>query len=90
MKIRHQLYSLLLTLSSFGALAADNQLTAQEQQDGWQLLFNGKDLSQWRNFKQQGLSDKWVIEDGAIKLSGKGGGDILTKAQYQDFDLKLD
>lgn len=90
MKIRHQLYAMLLTLGSFNALAADNQLTTQEQQDGWQLLFDGKDLSQWRNFKQEGLSDKWVIEDGAIKLSGKGGGDILTKAQYQDFDLKLD
>ncbi|MCS4308099.1 hypothetical protein M2404_002447 [Rheinheimera pacifica] len=90
MKIRHQLYALLLTLGSFSALAADNQLTAQEQQDGWQLLFDGKDLSQWRNFKQEGLSDKWVVENGTIKLTGKGGGDILTKAQYQDFDLKLD
>lgn len=90
MKIRHQLYAMLLTLGSFSALATDNQLSPQEQRDGWQLLFNGKDLSQWRNFKQQGLSDKWVIEDGAIKLSGKGGGDILTKAQYKDFDLKLD
>ncbi|HEX5792320.1 MAG TPA: DUF1080 domain-containing protein [Rheinheimera sp.] len=90
MKIRHQLYALLLTLGSCSALAADNQLSPQEQQDGWQLLFDGKDLSQWRNFKQDGLSDKWVIEDGTIKLTGKGGGDILTKAQYQNFDLKLE
>ena len=39
MKIRHQLYAMLLTLGSFNALAADNQLTTQEQQDGWQLQF---------------------------------------------------
>lgn len=71
-------------------LAADNQLSAREQSDGWQLLFDGKDLSQWRNFKQDGLSDKWVIDGGAIKLTGAGGGDILTKARYQDFDLRLD
>jgi sugar phosphate isomerase/epimerase len=71
-------------------LATDNQLSRQEQAEGWQLLFDGKDLSQWRNFKQEGLSEKWVIEDGAIKLSGAGGGDILTKARYQDFDLRLD
>ncbi len=90
MNIRHQLYALLLTLGSFGTLAADNQLSPQEQRDGWQLLFDGKDLSQWRNFRQEGLSQQWVIADGAIKLTGKGGGDILTKAQYQNFDLKLE
>ena len=71
-------------------LAIDNRLNRQERDDGWQLLFDGKDLSQWRNFKRDGLSDKWVIEDGAIKLIGAGGGDILTRARYQDFDLRLD
>ncbi|MFT3756425.1 MAG: DUF1080 domain-containing protein [Pseudoxanthomonas sp.] len=88
--MKRQLCFLLLTLASFGAFATDNQLSKQEQDDGWKLLFDGKDLSQWRNFKQDGLSDKWGIEDGAIKLTGKGGGDILTKARYQDFELKLD
>src|SRR5690606_26549642 len=72
-------------------LATDNRLSAQEEADGWQLLFDGNDLSQWRNFKQEGMSDKWVIEDGAIKLAaGGGGGDILTRAKYEDFDLRLD
>ena len=87
---RFYLPALLLAFSSFSALAADNQLSAEEQRNGWQLLFDGKDMSQWRNFKQQGLSKQWIIEDGAMKLNGKGGGDILTKAQYQNFDLKLD
>lgn len=71
-------------------LPADNQLSRQEQAEGWQLLFDGKDLSQWRTFKQEGLSEHWVIEDGAIKLTAAGGGDILTRARYQDFDLRLD
>lgn len=90
MDTRHRLYALLLAIASFGALASDNQLTREEQEDGWQLLFDGKDLSQWRNFKGDGLSDGWVIEDGAIKLTGAGGGDILTRARYRDFDLRLD
>ena len=71
-------------------IAVDNQLSRQERAEGWQLLFDGKDLSQWRNFKGDGLSDKWVVEDGAIKLAGAGGGDILTRAKYRDFDLRLD
>ncbi|TWG91094.1 sugar phosphate isomerase/epimerase [Luteimonas sp. J16] len=71
-------------------VAADNQLTAQEREAGWQLLFDGRDLSQWRNFKQDGVSDQWVVEDGAIKLAGAGGGDLVTRARYGDFDLRLD
>lgn len=75
---------------SLGAAAADNQLTVQEKADGWQLLFDGNSMTQWRNFKQTGLSDKWQIDQGAMKLTGKGGGDILTKAQYGDFELQLE
>lgn len=81
---------LLCSGLSLNAVAADNQLTAQEQTDGWQLLFDGKDRSQWRNFKQTDISALWQIEDGALKLSGKGGGDILTKATFENFELKLD
>ena len=71
-------------------LAADNRLGSRERDEGWQLLFDGQDLSQWRNFKQDGLSGNWVVEDGAIRLAAGGGGDLLTKARYQDFDLRLD
>lgn len=90
MKIRTYLGALLLSACSTQALAADNQLSAEEQADGWQLLFDGESLSQWRNFKQTALSPQWQIEDGAIKLAGKGGGDILTKTRYQNFELTLE
>jgi hypothetical protein len=75
---------------SLPALAADNQLTEEEKSQGWQLLFNGSDMQQWRNFQKPDLSDKWQIEDGAMKLTAAGGGDILTKQQYQNFELMLD
>ncbi|WP_448213574.1 3-keto-disaccharide hydrolase [Colwellia sp. MEBiC06753] len=72
------------------AHAADNQLTKQERKDGWSLLFNGKDMSQWRNFKSDSLNPQWKIEDNAMTLTGKGGGDILTKKIYTNFELVLD
>ncbi|MGP4763507.1 3-keto-disaccharide hydrolase, partial [Klebsiella pneumoniae] len=56
----------------------------------WSLLFNGKDMQQWRNFKSDSLSPLWVIDQDSIKLTGKGGGDILTKKTYTDYDLMLD
>ena len=68
----------------------DNSLTVEEVNDGWELLFNGKDMDQWRNFKKPGLSPKWIVENGTMKLSGPGGGDVLTKKSYTNFDLRLE
>ncbi|MGQ8365528.1 3-keto-disaccharide hydrolase [Glaciecola sp. 1036] len=83
-------FSLFLILLSSFIYASDNQLTPREKADGWQLLFDGKDMSQWRNFKQADLNPLWVIEDGAMKLSGPNGGDIITKNSYKNFDFKID
>lgn len=75
---------------SLPVFADDNQLTAQEKADGWQLLFNGKDMSQWRTFKQPTVQEKWQIEDGAITLTAGGGGDLISKKSYKNFELTLD
>lgn len=80
----------LVSVLSQPAFAADNQLTAEEQADGWQLLFNGKDMSQWRSFKQPTVNEKWQIEDGAITLTLGGGGDLISKESYKNFELTLD
>jgi hypothetical protein len=71
-------------------LAQDNTLSKAEQAQGWQLLFNGQNMEQWRNFKKPDLNDKWRVENGEMKLVDKGSGDILTKKAYQNFDLRLE
>lgn len=81
------LFLLLLTLPIFAEEI--NTLSPQEKAEGWQLLFNGKDLSSFRMFR----SDKkpgpgWRIEDGILTKTGKiPGGDIVTKEKYGDFTL---
>jgi len=72
------------------------KLTAAEQAAGWRLLFDGT-TNGWRGFKKQGFPDKgWVIENGAIKhvssggQPGQGGGDIITSATFNDFDLTFE
>ena len=75
-----------LLLLSINTFAKDNSLTQDEKALGWQLLFNGKDMSQWRNFKKPDLNNKWQVENGVIKLTAKGGGDILTKKTYENFE----
>ncbi|HEY1872218.1 MAG TPA: DUF1080 domain-containing protein, partial [Chitinophagaceae bacterium] len=32
------------------AFAQNNSLTAKEKQEGWRLLFNGKDLQGWHSY----------------------------------------
>lgn len=80
----------LLSVMSVSVFADDNQLTAQEKADGWQLLFDGIDMSQWRSFKQPTVNEKWQIEDGAITLTASGGGDLISKKTYKNFELTLD
>jgi hypothetical protein len=77
-------------ISSFYSLAQDNTLTDEERSQGWKLLFNGNDMSQWRNFKKEDLNEQWHVENGTMQLTGKGGGDILTKNIYQHFDLLIE
>jgi hypothetical protein len=91
------------TLFLFGAMAAaavafvscggakPNELTAEEQQDGWQLLFDGQTLNGWRDYNGTELTGPWTVVDGAIEAEGKGGdasGYIVTDKEYANFDLK--
>ncbi len=80
----------LFSVISMPILAADNQLTAEEKSAGWQLLFNGKDISQWRTFKEPKVNAKWTVEDGAIALTAGGGGDLISQQSYKNFELTLD
>jgi len=81
---------LLGIATSSSVFAQDNILTPEEKSQGWQLLFNGKDMSHWRNFKKDNIDNKWQVSQGEMKLTEKGAGDILTKKAYKNFDLKLD
>jgi len=84
----------LLVVSLLPLRAADaplNTLTDAEKAAGWKLLFDGKDASQsWRGYQKEGLSELWAVEDGALVLQGKGGGNIVTREQYESFEFSID
>lgn len=73
-----------------------NTLSAAEKAAGWKLLFDGKTTNGWRGFHADAFpAQGWVVDDGAIKrvatLKGPGaGGDIITAAEYGNFELALD
>jgi len=88
----------LLALATVPALAGpqrtpSNTLTARERAEGWQLLFNGRDLDGWQSFGG-GAPSSWAARDSTLVLtssSGKmSGGDLVTSDSYGAFELVLD
>lgn len=65
-----------------------NTLTSAEREAGWQLLFDGTALDAWRGFRHDSVPAGWVAEEGAIMLTQRAG-DLITKAQFKDFELRL-
>lgn len=79
-----------------GATTA-NTLTGKEQNDGWQLLFNGSSTAGWHTYGKSGIGSAWKVDGDALRLdasakknSGATGGDIVTDNEYADFHLKYD
>ena len=71
-----------------------NHLTEEEIQEGWELLFDGKTTEKWRGINSvQFPKHGWVIRDGQLCIEASGGGEsqvggaIITKEQYDDFEL---
>jgi hypothetical protein len=83
----------LASLLATGALtlpaAQPNTLIADEQKDGWTLLFDGRTTQGWHTFKKTTFPAKgWVIEDGCLKHLDKGGdGDLISDGEFEEFDL---
>lgn len=72
-----------------------NQLSAQEQAQGYKLLFNGKDFSGWRVARSTEAPNKrWSVVDGEMRVSksdgSETGNDIVTTENFAAFELVFD
>ncbi len=96
MKPKHFLWTAILLqgLLLISCGPKDNLLTDQEKQEGWKLLFDGKTLDGWRDFKGEGvITAPWTAEKGTLTALGKGSdstGYIVTTNQYSNFILTFD
>lgn len=86
--------------SSPPAQTENNTLTADEQNAGWKLLFDGKTFDGWRGIGRPSVpTHLWRVEDGAIRKVNTGeveslsdgqpaeGGDLMTIDTYENFEL---
>lgn len=96
--MKHLIY-LLMCISLIGMAGCSssknskiNTLSKKEIKKGWELLFDGKSLGNWKTFNG-GEVTGWKIIDGELHNSGIGsdhGGDIITKKEYQNFELYME
>ena len=78
----------------------NNVLSDAQKAAGWVSLFDGKNLTGWRNFKKQTIGSGWIVDNGTIHLNAKknpdggwqtkDGGDIITDGEYENFELELE
>jgi hypothetical protein len=66
-----------------------NALSEEEEAAGWRLLFDGESLEHWRSYQEEEVDEGWAIENGCLARVGWGG-DIITREQFADFELKLE
>jgi hypothetical protein len=66
-----------------------NVLTPAEKAAGWKLLFDGVTTNGWRGFKRQDVPAGWVAQGGELRRVAAAG-DLITKDQFQNFDLVFD
>ena len=76
---------------------APNTLTPPERAAGWQLLWDGKTTAGWRSAKSEDFpTHGWAIRDGVLTVhenggeESAGGGDIITRERYANFELVVD
>ncbi len=74
-----------------------NALTDAEQEAGWQLLFEGTTLDEWRGFRRDSVPAGWTVENGAMHFTGEVSREdgepprtLVTTDAYSDFDLRVE
>jgi hypothetical protein len=80
--------------SEIDLTAADNTLTDREQENGWQLLFDGKTFKGWHGYNIKETPSIWSVTDGCFMVDGKGGReeqrDLVTDKIYRKFAFTVE
>jgi len=57
----------------------------------WTALFDGKSTDTLRGYKSDKFPEGWEVEGNVLHvLPGKHGGDLMTKEQFDDFELSYE
>ena len=73
---------------------SNNQLSNKERKEGWELLFDGKTVAQWRGYRKKDTGGgRWQAKDGCLAVPAndgqdtRGARDIVSTKAYENFEL---
>jgi len=81
---------------SLNVIGQQNILTTKEREDGWKLLFNGKDLQGWHSYMAKKPGKAWQVQNGNIFLNKNKSSvsndfaDLVTDDEFENFDFKVE
>lgn len=62
----------------------------EKSADDVKILFDGSSLDAWRGYAAEPVGKGWTIDDKTLHFDGSGGGDIVTKEEFADFELTFE
>lgn len=69
----------------------ENQLTEVEREQGWRLLFNGRNTDGWHSFKRPQALPGWKVDQGVLVCHDPSqAGDLCTDDPFEWFELELE
>jgi len=74
-----------LFLKEIKPAEATASLRGDDAEQGFESVFNGKDLTGWA-----GPVENYEVVDGAIQCKAGKGGTLFTEAEYEDFAVRLE
>ena len=91
-KLEHQQQELNDPLDLSGVLQGDRTAIQANGKGKWESLFDGRNLDKWKSASTNGPPNEgWVIDNGVLSVvSGRTGGDIITRDTYEHFEFKLE
>jgi Domain of Unknown Function (DUF1080) len=84
--------------STEGTANVDTTMNKKDSTGGWVSLFDGKTTAGWHSYGKDKAGEGWKIDGDALYLDTSkkagyqtnGGGDLVSDAEYGNFDLKLE
>lgn len=87
------LFLIALNCSCTSQSTEPNTLSEKEKNDGWDLLFNGKDLSGWHLYNSNTNQSAWVVSKGKLYCdpnSDENRRDLVSNEEYENYELKFE
>jgi hypothetical protein len=81
----------VITFSVSLLVTGCSTLARTGESSGWKVLFDGKSTEAFRGFRQAPFpTNSWVIDGGALKSLPTRKVDLITREQYENFELELE